>query len=120
MAIKKVGVVGCGLMGSGIAQVCAAAGFETVVREVAPEVGDGHPPPRDDRADPGQQHEDQRERNDERPERGRSDRHIRAGEGVRDQREERDPEDHEHHPDQYEVLEQEHRLARDQRFEPRV
>jgi 3-hydroxybutyryl-CoA dehydrogenase len=38
MAIKRVGVVGCGLMGSGIAQVCAAAGFETVVREVAPEV----------------------------------------------------------------------------------
>jgi len=40
MAIKKVGVVGCGLMGSGIAQVCAAAGFETVVREVSPEVVD--------------------------------------------------------------------------------
>jgi 3-hydroxybutyryl-CoA dehydrogenase len=38
MAIKKVGVVGCGLMGSGIAQVCATAGFETVVREVAPEL----------------------------------------------------------------------------------
>lgn len=38
MAIKKIGVVGCGLMGAGIAQVCAAAGFETVVREVAPEV----------------------------------------------------------------------------------
>jgi 3-hydroxybutyryl-CoA dehydrogenase len=38
MAIKMVGVVGCGLMGSGIAQVCAAAGFETVVREVAPDV----------------------------------------------------------------------------------
>ena len=38
MAIKKVGVVGCGLMGAGIAQVCAAAGFETTVREVAPEV----------------------------------------------------------------------------------
>ena len=38
MAIQKVGVVGCGLMGSGIAQVCAAAGFTTVVREVAPEV----------------------------------------------------------------------------------
>ena len=38
MAIRKVGVVGCGLMGSGIAQVCAAAGFETVVREVAPEL----------------------------------------------------------------------------------
>jgi 3-hydroxybutyryl-CoA dehydrogenase len=38
MAIKKVGVVGCGLMGAGIAQVCAAAGFETVVREVSAEV----------------------------------------------------------------------------------
>lgn len=35
--IKKVGVVGCGLMGRGIAQICAAAGYETVVREVAQE-----------------------------------------------------------------------------------
>jgi len=34
MAIQKVGVVGCGLMGSGIAQVSAQAGFQTVVREV--------------------------------------------------------------------------------------
>ncbi len=32
--IRKVGVLGCGLMGSGIAQVAAQAGFETVVREV--------------------------------------------------------------------------------------
>jgi len=38
MAIQRVGVVGCGLMGSGIAQVCAASGFETVVREVATEL----------------------------------------------------------------------------------
>ncbi|HUC53076.1 MAG TPA: 3-hydroxybutyryl-CoA dehydrogenase [Candidatus Cybelea sp.] len=38
MAIRKVGVVGCGLMGSGIAQVTAAAGFETVVREVSAEL----------------------------------------------------------------------------------
>ena len=38
MAIQKVGVVGCGLMGSGIAQVCAASGFATVVREVSPEL----------------------------------------------------------------------------------
>jgi 3-hydroxybutyryl-CoA dehydrogenase len=35
MAIEKVGVVGCGLMGSGIAQVSAQAGFTTVVREVS-------------------------------------------------------------------------------------
>jgi len=34
MAIQTVGVVGCGLMGSGIAQVSAQAGFHTVVREV--------------------------------------------------------------------------------------
>ena len=35
MAIQKVGVVGCGLMGSGIAQISAQAGFPTVVREVS-------------------------------------------------------------------------------------
>ena len=35
MAIQKVAVVGCGLMGSGIAQVSAQAGFPTVVREVS-------------------------------------------------------------------------------------
>jgi 3-hydroxybutyryl-CoA dehydrogenase len=35
MEIGKVGVVGCGLMGSGIAQVSAMAGYQTVVREVA-------------------------------------------------------------------------------------
>lgn len=34
MTIRKVGVVGCGLMGGGIAQTCAQAGYETVVREV--------------------------------------------------------------------------------------
>jgi 3-hydroxybutyryl-CoA dehydrogenase len=34
MAIRTVGVLGCGLMGSGIAQVCAAAGYQTVVREI--------------------------------------------------------------------------------------
>ena len=34
MPIKTVGVLGCGLMGSGIAQVCAASGYKTIVREV--------------------------------------------------------------------------------------
>ncbi len=34
MQIKKVGVVGCGLMGSGIAQVSATAGFEVTVLEM--------------------------------------------------------------------------------------
>jgi len=38
MDMKKVGVVGCGLMGSGIAQVCAEAGFDVVVREVGDEL----------------------------------------------------------------------------------
>ena len=38
MTIRKVGVVGCGLMGSGIALVSAQAGFPTVVREVTPEL----------------------------------------------------------------------------------
>jgi 3-hydroxybutyryl-CoA dehydrogenase len=40
MAIERVGVVGCGLMGAGIAQVSAAAGFSTLVREVTPELLD--------------------------------------------------------------------------------
>jgi len=35
MPIEKVGVLGCGLMGSGIAQVVATAGYPTVVKEVA-------------------------------------------------------------------------------------
>ncbi|HVB62250.1 MAG TPA: 3-hydroxybutyryl-CoA dehydrogenase [Ktedonobacteraceae bacterium] len=34
MTIRKVGVIGCGLMGGGIAQTCAQSGYETVVREV--------------------------------------------------------------------------------------
>src|ERR1035437_9488310 len=34
MDIKKVGVLGCGLMGSGIAQVCATAAFDVTVLEV--------------------------------------------------------------------------------------
>jgi 3-hydroxybutyryl-CoA dehydrogenase len=40
MAIKKIGVLGCGLMGSGIAEVAARAGFDTVVREVTQELTD--------------------------------------------------------------------------------
>ena len=38
MEIRKVGVLGCGLMGSGIAQTAAAAGFDVVVREVSDEL----------------------------------------------------------------------------------
>jgi 3-hydroxybutyryl-CoA dehydrogenase len=40
MEIRKVGVVGCGLMGSGIAQVAAQSGHPTVVREVSQELVD--------------------------------------------------------------------------------
>jgi 3-hydroxybutyryl-CoA dehydrogenase len=38
MAIEKVGVVGCGLMGAGIAQVAAQSGCDVIVREVSPEL----------------------------------------------------------------------------------
>ena len=44
MAISKVGVVGCGLMGHGISQICAQAGWDVVVREIDQEAarqGDG-------------------------------------------------------------------------------
>jgi 3-hydroxybutyryl-CoA dehydrogenase len=34
MQIRTVGVLGCGLMGAGIAQVCAQSGYKTIVREV--------------------------------------------------------------------------------------
>ena len=36
MEIKKIGVVGCGVMGSGIAQVCAQAGYAVMVMEKDP------------------------------------------------------------------------------------
>jgi 3-hydroxybutyryl-CoA dehydrogenase len=34
MQINQVGIVGCGLMGSGIAEVCARAGYRVIVREI--------------------------------------------------------------------------------------
>lgn len=34
MEVKKVGVVGCGSMGAGIAQLCAQSGFQVVVSEI--------------------------------------------------------------------------------------
>ena len=38
MEIRRVGVVGCGLMGSGIAEVAAKSGFDVIVCEVDDEV----------------------------------------------------------------------------------
>jgi 3-hydroxybutyryl-CoA dehydrogenase len=38
MAVERVGVVGCGLMGRGIAQVCAQSGHPTVVSEISDEL----------------------------------------------------------------------------------
>ena len=35
MAIRTVGVIGAGQMGSGIAQVCAAAGFDVRLNDVS-------------------------------------------------------------------------------------
>ena len=40
MAIKKVGVVGCGLMGRGIAEVSAKSGYDVVVSEINKELLD--------------------------------------------------------------------------------
>ena len=39
-SIARVGVVGCGLMGSGIAEVCARAGLDVLVREVSAEAAE--------------------------------------------------------------------------------
>jgi 3-hydroxybutyryl-CoA dehydrogenase len=41
MEIKRIGVVGAGTMGAGIAQVCLGGGFEVVVREVTEEFLEG-------------------------------------------------------------------------------
>jgi 3-hydroxybutyryl-CoA dehydrogenase len=38
MEIKTVGVVGCGIMGSGITQVCAQGGYQVIVSEINDEV----------------------------------------------------------------------------------
>jgi 3-hydroxybutyryl-CoA dehydrogenase len=38
--IRNVAVLGCGLMGSGIAEVCARAGYDTRVREISQELAD--------------------------------------------------------------------------------
>ncbi len=38
--IERIGVVGCGLMGSGIAEVCARAGLDVMVREISAEVAE--------------------------------------------------------------------------------
>jgi len=38
MEIKKVGVVGCGSMGAGIAQLCAQSGYQVVVSEINDEL----------------------------------------------------------------------------------
>ena len=38
--IERVGVVGCGLMGSGIAEVCARAGLDVLVREINEEAAE--------------------------------------------------------------------------------
>lgn len=40
MTLNKIGVVGCGMMGAGIAQVSALNGYHTVVRELTPELLD--------------------------------------------------------------------------------
>lgn len=38
MELRSIGIVGCGLMGSGIAEVCARAGYKVTVREINDEL----------------------------------------------------------------------------------
>ena len=40
MEIKKIGIVGAGAMGGGIAQVCATAGYHVIIRDVSMEALD--------------------------------------------------------------------------------
>jgi len=35
MSIQTIGIIGAGTMGNGIAQVCAAAGVQTIMQDVA-------------------------------------------------------------------------------------
>ena len=37
MKIAKVGIIGAGQMGAGIAQVCATAGYEVLINDTSPE-----------------------------------------------------------------------------------
>ena len=37
MDVKRIGVVGAGTMGRGIAQTCAASGFDVVMSDIGPE-----------------------------------------------------------------------------------
>lgn len=38
MQIKKVGVIGCGMMGSGVAQLCAQSGYQVVISDISDEI----------------------------------------------------------------------------------
>jgi 3-hydroxybutyryl-CoA dehydrogenase len=38
MKVEKIGVIGCGIMGSGIAQVCAQSGYQVIVSEISDEL----------------------------------------------------------------------------------
>jgi 3-hydroxybutyryl-CoA dehydrogenase len=38
MEIRRIGIIGVGLMGAGIAEVCARAGYDTLVREINDEL----------------------------------------------------------------------------------
>ena len=38
MEIKKIGVVGCGIMGAGITQLCAQPGYQVIVSEINEEL----------------------------------------------------------------------------------
>src|SRR5438093_12224290 len=79
---------------------------------------DGDTAPRQQRPDTGEQHQRERERNRVAVEPGRAEAGSLTGDRLRDEREEGAPEDDEAEADEREVVEQEYRLAREQRVEP--
>ena len=46
---RRIGVLGAGVMGGGIAQVCATGGYDVVCYDIAPDALDRGPRARDDR-----------------------------------------------------------------------
>ncbi len=86
-------------------------------REAPPEIARARPPPGDHRPDAGHEEQRQAERRVHLVEEGRPDGDLDAAHRLRDHREHRAPEGRERDPDQQQVVEEEGRLAREERID---